>query len=356
MRRTVLVAVVIGAGVVVVSGWLLSRQVASTADDQRVAPPPVTAPVQRQVLEEVVRLEGTIEPSGKRFAVANRTVYDPAVVTRLPESPEAGLSSGDVLVEISGRPVMLFSGSVPAYRSLSEATAGADVEQLERALAAIGLFAGEPDATFDDVTFSAVSALYAREGYTPPPASELPLAEYAFAPGKGWAVAEEPVELGQTPGDPLAVVAEGDPALVVSADPLVAAEIEPGAFARLSTASGTHDAEVADVSPVEQDGEDGSSLQVVLAARSSLPSTDLGQPARASVIVRSTGTEVLVVPAAALRDDGSGRDVVEVVGGDDVPRSVQVDVGLVTGGAAAVSPADAAGSSLKPGDEVLLGE
>ncbi len=83
------------------------------------------------------------------------------VVTKVPEEG-AVLAMGDPLIEIDGQPVFVFHGERPMWRSLGPArggsvTEGADVEQLEVNLAALG-YSSEivPDRVFDEETARAV--------------------------------------------------------------------------------------------------------------------------------------------------------------------------------------------------------
>ena len=83
------------------------------------------------------------------------------IVTKVPEEG-AVLAMGDPLIEIDGQPVFVFHGERPMWRSLGPArggsvTEGADVEQLEVNLAALG-YSSEivPDRIFDEETARAV--------------------------------------------------------------------------------------------------------------------------------------------------------------------------------------------------------
>ncbi len=79
--------------------------------------------------------------------------------------PAAGriVRRGQVLYRVSGAPVVLLYGSVPAYRSLSEGMTGADVRQLNANLVALGYAtSSELDPTSD--YFSAQTA-YALDRY-----------------------------------------------------------------------------------------------------------------------------------------------------------------------------------------------
>lgn len=71
------------------------------------------------------------------------SVESPAVVTIAPPPVGGEVVEGDVVVEVSGRPVFVLEGTAPMYRSLRPGMSGADVVQLQVALARLGY---EPDA------------------------------------------------------------------------------------------------------------------------------------------------------------------------------------------------------------------
>ena len=97
-----------------------------------------------------------------------------AVVTR-PPVLDAVVAEGDVLLEVSGRPVIVLAGELPMYRSIGPGASGSDVAQLEAALARLGFDPGPQDERFDAATEAAVDALYAAKGAPsagPSPADE----------------------------------------------------------------------------------------------------------------------------------------------------------------------------------------
>lgn len=70
------------------------------------------------------------------------------------------VSQGQVLYKVSGAPVVLLYGATPAYRSLSEGMTGADVEELNADLVALGFVAGtELSASSDQFTWRTEAAL-----------------------------------------------------------------------------------------------------------------------------------------------------------------------------------------------------
>lgn len=156
-------------------GWWAGRAIQSPDEVARnaAAPPaaPITVPVQRQRLESAVVVRGDVT-----FAQAAEVTLDPdigdgtlgtQVVTGRVPQPGSPVGEGDVLLEVSGRPVFLLDGVLPTYRPLRPGSEGPDVRQLETALRRLGLFTAVPDATYDARTSAALDRLYRDAGYDP---------------------------------------------------------------------------------------------------------------------------------------------------------------------------------------------
>lgn len=170
------------AAVAVVSlgaGVGLSTMIKSPAEQAaEVAPPQagvVTAPVVQRVLanDVTMRADAAFEDAVEVKIPASDAEGVPAVVTG--QVPEVGseLNPADVALEVSGRPVIVLGGDLPAYRTLVAGSAGPDVAQLKAALRALGIDpgkgAGKGDI-YDAATAAAVQKLYAKVGYAAPSA------------------------------------------------------------------------------------------------------------------------------------------------------------------------------------------
>jgi peptidoglycan hydrolase-like protein with peptidoglycan-binding domain len=100
-----------------------------------------------------------------------------AVVTgRVPEVGSE-VKAGDVILEVSGRPVFLLPGQFAAYRTLAAGSTGPDVTQLRAALNSLGLSAGPASDQYDAALAGAVAALYQRAGYAAPNSEDRTLAQ-----------------------------------------------------------------------------------------------------------------------------------------------------------------------------------
>lgn len=172
-RTVALLAAV--AVVSLVAGLLLSQVITSpneaAADAAPPAAGPITVPVESRVIANDVVVRGAAQYDGAAD-VGVATGGDAAIVTgRIPEIGST-LDSASVALEVGGRPVILLPGDLPAYRSFLGGAKGPDVEQLENALAGLGLNPGPVDGLYDASTAAAVQRLYAKVGYDVPDSSE----------------------------------------------------------------------------------------------------------------------------------------------------------------------------------------
>ena len=71
------------------------------------------------------------------------------------------------MLTVSGRPVFILLGELPAYRDLVPGITGDDVLQLENGLARLGLDPGPVDGTYDERTSAAVAEWYTSAGWQP---------------------------------------------------------------------------------------------------------------------------------------------------------------------------------------------
>ncbi|MFB7358458.1 peptidoglycan-binding protein [Streptomyces gardneri] len=172
-------ALVVGAVVLTVAGVFAGTVIKSPAQvaaDAEAPPPDVlTAPVERRVLRETVVLRGTVV-AGQTVQVAPVVAGGEGatpVVTKTPVALGAAVRPGQVLLEISGRPVLVLKGRLPVYRDLKPGATGDDVAQLQAALAALGHGrGGDEQGVFGAGTKVAVTEFYASVGYDPRPAQD----------------------------------------------------------------------------------------------------------------------------------------------------------------------------------------
>ena len=69
-----------------------------------------------------------------------------------------------MLMQVSGRPVLVLEGSVPMYRTLGPGASGDDVKQLKQALSRLGFYPGDTTAPTAGAA-SAVTRWYKSKGF-----------------------------------------------------------------------------------------------------------------------------------------------------------------------------------------------
>lgn len=155
--------------VALLAWWLGSRSVSPDQAASRAKAPTaswITVPVERRVLASTVIVRGDVQAQVSALAAAPSSVEGGGVVTRLPPAVGTEVAEGAVLLEVSGRPVFVVEGTVPAFRSLQPGMSGADVAQLQAALARLG-YSPDSDGVIGEATKAAVTELYRAAGYEP---------------------------------------------------------------------------------------------------------------------------------------------------------------------------------------------
>ncbi|AGZ38512.1 HlyD family efflux transporter periplasmic adaptor subunit [Actinoplanes friuliensis] len=138
-----------------------------------------TAKVAKRDLAVTEDVKGDLGYADKRDLTAHRS----GVVTYLP-AEAAVVKQGKKLYSVDLEPTVLLTGKIPAYRRLSTASPdGADIEQLEKALVALGY--GD-DLTVDD-NFTAATAdaveNWEEDLKRAEPDGTVELGDVVFAPG-----------------------------------------------------------------------------------------------------------------------------------------------------------------------------
>ncbi len=185
-RRAILAIVAAVAVASAAIGWIAGQQIKSPADIAAEAEPPeaslITVPVEQQSLSSNVVIRGQVEFSESTdIDVAGPADGGVAIITRLTKQVGEQLDEGDVVIEVAGRPLFVFEGELPVFRSLTPGLEGPDVRQLEEALLRLGLDPGPVDGTFDAQTEDAIVELYREAGYSAdePSADDLERLEQA---------------------------------------------------------------------------------------------------------------------------------------------------------------------------------
>ena len=266
----------------------------------------------------------------------------------------ATVDQGDVLYEIDSQPVVLLYGGVPAYRTLSNsADDGADVEQLEAALVALGY---DPDETVTvDQEFTANTESMVERWQQDIGASDdgvVNLGEVVFLPS-----AIRVTEVLAAPGSP---VGNGTPILGTSAQETVvtvdlpAADqgtlVEGAAVTVVLPDNSTTSAVVTSVGTVATQVPGGdATFEVVVTLDDPSAAASLDEAPVDVEVVTDSREGVLAVPVTALIALAEGGYAVEVDQGSGQTTLVAVEPGFYSGGMVEIdSP------SLNPGDLVVV--
>ncbi|MEP7113188.1 MAG: hypothetical protein ABI862_07975 [Ilumatobacteraceae bacterium] len=210
-------AVLVAASTV---AWFVGSRVRSADQAAASARPPtpslVTAAVEMRVLSATVITRADVQPATS-VQVAGPTLdsagtASSGIVTAVLVGRGDEVATGDRVVEVAGRPVFVFAGRTPAYRTLRPGMTGDDVAQLQAGLTATGCDAGTT-AVYDEATKGCVEQMYTNAGYPTVRNSANELTEIAAA-GAAVADAEDALALAQnaleaasTPPSPSVLVA-----------------------------------------------------------------------------------------------------------------------------------------------------
>lgn len=177
-RRRTLLAIIGSTVLLSVGGVAGATLIKSPAEQAAEAGPPqasvLTAPVERRVLRDTVVLRGTVTAAGS-FEVTPTGPADGgrAVVTGLRAELGDTVRAGEVIVEVSGRPLYALRGAIPIYRDLRPGADGKDIAQLQAALRRLGHPTGDdPKGFFGAGTKDAVVSFYESIGYDAPTTGE----------------------------------------------------------------------------------------------------------------------------------------------------------------------------------------
>jgi hypothetical protein len=176
-----------------VAGWIAGSRVRSPETAAARAAPPeaslITAPVERRVLSSRVVARGDVVP-GQSATVTGPVSEDGSTVTGVFVDVGDELLEGNRVVEVSGRPVVVLEGAVPAFRAMRPGMSGTDIDQLQAALDRVGCDTAADGGVYADATKECVTRLYEALGYDVVPTSDTEADDLAEA-GDAVADAEE---------------------------------------------------------------------------------------------------------------------------------------------------------------------
>lgn len=294
--------------------------------------------------------------------------------TALPATGQT-ISQGQVIYEMSGNPVVLLYGAVPAYRTLSEGMSGTDVDQLNHDLVDLGYAnsAGIAELGWDYYSWETSYALKLLQSHLgiSSPSGTLTLGTAVFLPGRALITAlGSPVVLGgpANAGTVVATASSTTPVVTIDLDASLQSDVKDGAPVAIALPDGvTTPGVISEISKVASSGNNsdssnnsnsstnssdnsGSSTITVLASLDD-PSA-AGSLNSAPVTVTITNGDVsnaLTVPVDALLAEPGGGYAVEVAVGRG-RRLVAVTLGLFDDAAGLVQVT----GSLTPGQRVVV--
>jgi len=372
-RRAAALTVAGVAALAATGGVLAATSIKSPAQlAAETAPPPLTrlsAPVTRQVITGTVQAPGVVKPPPEVAELAGPDSGSQAalaVVTRSPLRRGGTVRPGQVIVEVSGRPLFALQGAVPAYRDLVPGDTGDDVAQLQRGLAAIGYPAGGDTAgTFGAGTAAAVAAFYTALGYTLPNGEPMiPRAEIMFVPRFPARVIKVAGPLGKQASGSLGTLAMGRPGVAGQLDPTDGGLIKAGMPVTVTdpaTGLARHGriVSVALRTSAAHSQTGGVYLPATVRTSRPLPLSMIGRDVSLSIAAARSDGPVLAVPEAAIFARADGRlYVTKLTGTGTGPgpgTGLQVPVRVLVTGNGLVGVAPVRGGSLAAGDRVAIG-
>lgn len=150
-----------------VSGRFVRSPEQQAADSA--APPltPVTDVVQLSVVTHSLAAAATVQPGRTTpVALTSGSSSGETVVSAVRVKDGQAIVSGQVVLELSGRPIFVLPGQLPAYRIIMPGQGGPDVVQLQTALRGLGLLRAT-EGGMGPATQSALASLYRGAGYSP---------------------------------------------------------------------------------------------------------------------------------------------------------------------------------------------
>lgn len=327
--------------------------------------PTSTVTVTRHGLSSEIPVNATLGYAGS-YTVVNQAS---GILTQLPP-PGKVIAEGQVLYEVSGRPVVLLYGSTPAYRGLSEGTnggvTGPDVRELNADLVTIG-YASRSEIPAGSDVFSSWTTLGVEKLQSALGVSAngtLSLGEAVFLPS-----AARITSVSATLGGPAlvgqAIMSATSTTRVVTVDLDTSQQSEVAAGDHVAitlpddaitpgvvTSVGKVATESSPSSPNPGLSSSGSATIAVMVTPTKPAATGTWDQAQVTVDISTASVkDALVVPVNALLALSGGGYAVEVTGSHGVRQLVAVTLGLFDDAEGLVQ---VSGSGLSAGEHVVV--
>jgi hypothetical protein len=147
---------------------------------------PVTAQVEQRPVRSALALSATVRAPVVATLMPNAAMTGPGGSAREVVSGRTlkvgdAVRYGDLVAEVSGRPILAMPASVPLYRDMELGVSGNDVTALQNLLASLGYFKSTVNGKFGSTTVDALDRLFRAAKYDMPKLASgkpgLPLAD-----------------------------------------------------------------------------------------------------------------------------------------------------------------------------------
>jgi hypothetical protein len=325
----VLIVVVLVVGGVIGGIKLFAKPTPAAASSTDNAATTSTAAVAQRALSAQTNVNATLGYAGS-YNVINQAVGS---FSQLPAVGDV-IEPGGVFYAVGGEPVVLLTGSTPAYRTMVAGISGPDAQELNAALAALG-YGATPSQAFTASTAAAVMKLQAHLGVTQ--TGVLTADQVIFLPSATRITAVS-ATLGATaqPGAVIATATSTTREVVVALDATEQASVKVGDQVTItlpdtSTTPGVVST-VGTVATAPAGGQQGQTstptIEVDVTPTDPGATGALDQAPVLVAITTASVTDALVVPVAALLALAGGGYAVEVVAEDGTHQLVGVTLGL----------------------------
>ena len=330
---TVMVVVVLLGGAAVGGVALFGTKTPAKAAGVDNAAATSTATVAKRSLSAQTNVSATLGYAGS-YSVVNQAVGN---FSQLPTVGEV-IEPGEVLYAVGGEPVILLTGSTPAYRTLVAGISGPDVVELNNSLAALGYGAAtlQGSPIFGADTAAAVVKLQAHLGVAQ--TGVLTTDRVIFLPSAARITAVS-ATLGAAAqaGAAVATATSTTREVVVALDATEQASVKVGDQVTITLPdTSTTPGVVSTVGTVATTPSDGGAqgqtntptIEVDVTPTDPAATGALDQAPVLVAITTASVTDALVVPVAALLALTGGGYAVEVVAADGTHQLVGVTLGL----------------------------
>jgi hypothetical protein len=342
----VVVVIVIAGTVVALTDPFTSGGSSSTGN----ASPTGTATVERRDLSSQTNVNGTLGYGGSYTVLGQAQ----GTITALPTVGQV-VNPGQAIYQVDGEPVVLLTGTVPAYRSLSAGMTGADVAQLNAELVALGYATSaqlDPGSDeFGAATTTALEKLQAALGVDE--TGRLDLGRAVFLPS-AIRITTVSATLGGAAGGPVLTASSTNRVVTIALNAAQQSQVKVGDQVTVTLPNAkTTPGVVWSVGNVATAASQGGAptIDVVVLPTDPAATGSLDQaPVRVS-IVTATAKDALVVPVDALLALAGGGYAVETVGAHGTHQLVRVTLGLFDDAAGVVQ---VTGSGIEAGQRVVV--